>query len=131
MRRRRLHTELQGLGQFYIVTDGKPQNFWTLVNSAVVAMGFVDLTTKTHLPVWLLYAVAYAANVLGRLLGRKFKLNPFNVTMLTIHRYFSLDNARRDLEYEPVVDFDEAWPQTIEWFRQNWLPRFRETRKTK
>mmetsp|Transcript_4095 Transcript_4095/g.8961 ORF Transcript_4095/g.8961 Transcript_4095/m.8961 type:complete len:268 (+) Transcript_4095:880-1683(+) len=117
------------LGKFYIVTDGEPQNFWVMINTAIVAMGFVDLNTKFHLPVWLLYAVAYVANVVGLMIGKKFKLNPFNVRMLTIHRYFSLENAKRDLKYEPVKKFADAWPMTIEWFRKNWLPGFLEQQK--
>lgn len=114
------------LGKFYIVTDGEPQKFWVMINTAIVSMGFVDLNTKFHLPVWLLYAVAYVADVIGYLIGKKFKLNPFNVRMLTIHRYFSIENAKRDLKYEPVKKFSEAWPMTIEWFRANWLPGFLE-----
>jgi len=112
------------LGKFYVVTDPEPVLFWEFVNQAVVAMGFTDLYTKFHLPVWLLYGFAYLANVLGFLLNRRFKLNPFNVRMLTIHRYFCIENARRDLEYEPVVPQDEAWKSTIEWFQRNWLPGY-------
>ena len=113
-------------GKFYIVTDGESQNFWEMINIAIKEMGFVDLTTKFHLPVWLLYMVAYLANGVGYIIGKKFKLNPFNVRMLTIHRYFSIENAKRDLHYEPVVPFSEAWPLTVQWFKTNWLPTFLE-----
>ena len=112
------------LGKFYIVTDGKPIKFWEMINQAIVAMGFVDLTTKWPLPLWLLYGVAYVANVIGAIIGKKFKLNPFNIRMLTMHRYFSLKNSQRDLKYEPVVDQSVAWPSTIAWFKENWLPKF-------
>ena len=112
------------LGKFYIVTDGKDVKFWDFINQAIVAMGFVDLTTKFHLPVWLLYGVAYLANIVGAIIGKKFKLNPFNVRMLTMHRYFSIKNAQQDLKYEPVLDQSEAWPSTIEWFKEHWLPKF-------
>lgn len=119
-----LYAGSPALAKFYIVTDGKDVKFWDFINQAIVAMGFVDLTTKLHLPVWLLYGVAYVANILGALMGKKFKLNPFNVRMLTMHRYFSIKNAQRDLKYEPVVDQDVAWPATIEWFKEHWLPKF-------
>jgi nucleoside-diphosphate-sugar epimerase len=119
-----LYKDSPALGKFYIVTDGKHVPLWDMINQAVKAVGFVDLTTKIHFPVWFLYGVAYVANVLGWILGRKFKLNPFNVRMLTIHRYFSIENARRDLKYEPLLSYDEAWPLTIEWFKQNWLSGF-------
>ena len=72
-------------------------------------MGFTDLYTKFHLPVWLLYGVAYVCNVIGFIIGKKFKLSPFNVCMLTIHRWFSIENATRDLKYEPLFKTEESW----------------------
>jgi nucleoside-diphosphate-sugar epimerase len=119
------------LAKFYIITDGDPVYFWNMLNEAVVAMGFTDLTLKWHLPVLLLYMAAYMANVIGFLTGKKLKLNPFNVKMLTIHRYFSIQNAVRDLKYQPVKPYATAWPETIAWFQQHWLPAFLEkTSKT-
>jgi sterol-4alpha-carboxylate 3-dehydrogenase (decarboxylating) len=119
------------LGKFYVITDGEPQYFWDMLNEAIIAMGFTDLTTKMHLPIWLLFTLAYIANVIGYLTNTKLKLNPFNVKMLTIHRYFSIQNAIKDLKYQPVKPFKEAWPATIAWFKTNWLPTFlEETGKT-
>jgi nucleoside-diphosphate-sugar epimerase len=68
--------------------------------------------------------VAYCCNVIGFIIGKQFKLNPFNVTMLTIHRYFSIENAQKDLKYEPLFKTEQSWPITIEWFKENWLPQF-------
>ena len=113
------------LGKFYIITDEKPVMFWKMINQAALKLGFADLEKKFHLPVLLLYFLAYFCNFLGYLLNKNFKLNPFNVKMLTIHRYFSIDNARRDLGYEPLVLHDEAWNMTIEWFRVYWLPQWK------
>jgi nucleoside-diphosphate-sugar epimerase len=114
------------LAKFYIITDGDPVYFWYMLNEAVMAMGFTDLTRYRHLPIWLLYMAAYMANVIGFLTGKKLKLNPFNVKMLTIHRYFSIQNAVRDLKYQPVKPYATAWPETIAWFQQHWLPAFLE-----
>ena len=113
-------------GKFYIVTDDHDVLFWDFINQAIVAMGFTDLTTKFHLPVWLLYVAAYIANVVGFLTNRKLKLNPFNVKMLTIHRYFCIDNAKKDLQYQPIVEHEQGWEETIEWFKVNWLPTYYE-----
>lgn len=114
------------LGKFYIITDGPEQYFWRILNQAVVAMGFTDLFSKFHLPIPLLMTLAYAANALGWILGKTFKLNPFNVKMLTIHRYFNIENSCKDLKYEPLVPFEEAWQKTIDWCKENWLPEYKE-----
>jgi len=112
------------LGKFYVITDGVDVLFWEFVNEAGVAMGFTDLFSKFHLPVWLLMGLAYICNVVGFIINKKLKLNPFNVKMLVIHRYFSIENAKKDLSYEPVVEHKEAWASTIKWFKINWLPTY-------
>jgi nucleoside-diphosphate-sugar epimerase len=114
------------LGKYYVVHDGPPQLFWKMINQAIIEMGFVDLETKFHLPGWLLYGVAYFCSFLTLLTGKKFKLSPFTVRMLIIHRYFSIENATKDLKYEPVVTFEEGWPKTIEWFKVHWLPEWKK-----
>jgi len=113
------------LAKFYVITDDEPQEFWKILNQAIVAMGFVDLYTKFHLPVWLLYGAAYICNFLSLLTGKQFKLKPFTVNMLIIDRYFNIKNAKRDLQYKPLVSFADGWPQTIEWFKVNWLPEYK------
>lgn len=53
---------------------------------------------------------------------RKLQFNTFAVKMLVIHRSFRIDNARRDLGYEPLISFREGWDQTVTWFKEHWLP---------
>ena len=118
-------------GRFYIVTDGASHpdprgcaRLWDVVDEAAVAMGFASIRAKAHLPLWLLWPLAYLCEALGRLAGRTLKLNVFNVYVLTINRWFRIDAATADLGYEPVVRFDEGWPETLVWFRQHWLPTY-------
>lgn len=88
-------------------------------------MGFADLNDKFHLPIWLLYLVATLANVAGYVLRKKFKLTYFSLRMMVMHRYFDISRAKRDLRYEPLYAFAEKWPETLDWFKQHWLPEFR------
>ena len=62
--------------------------------------------------------------VAGYLLGITLKLNLFNVRVLTMHRWFNISAAEKDLGYKPVVDYQEGWADTLVWFRANWLPKF-------
>lgn len=54
----------------------------------------------------------------------KVKLNPFAAKMLMIHRYFDISAAKRDLKYEPIIQFKDGWASTIAWFQANWLPKY-------
>jgi nucleoside-diphosphate-sugar epimerase len=112
------------LATYYVVTDEGPRYFWKVLNQAIVAMGFTDLYSKFHLPLWLLFGVAHFCDFLTVLTGKQFKLKPFTVKMLIIHRYFDISNAKRDLKYVPLISFEDGWAQTIEWFKVHWLPNY-------
>lgn len=128
------------LGKYYVVTDGPAIKFWKVLDQAVVAMGFTSLWTKMHLPTWFMMFIAYIVLVVGNIyaaltgtpshvVNYHLKLNPFAVKMLVINRHFDISAARKDLKYEPVIPFEQGWAQTIEWFKENWLPVFKAGKK--
>ena len=55
----------------------------------------------------------------------RIKLNPFTVTVLTMHRWFDISAAERDLKYKPVKAYEDGWTETMAWFKANWLPGFK------
>merc|ERR1712087_97644 len=72
----------------------------------------------------LLMFVAILCEFIGNLFGKTMKLNRFNVIVLTMHRWFDIQAAEQDLGFQPIIKFREGWDETIEWFKQNWLPTF-------
>ena len=76
-----------------------------------------SLELKFHLHTALLYVAAYIAQFASILakpfLGRPFRLSPFTVRMLTMHRFFNVDKAANRLHYRPLRAFDEAWHEAI------------------
>ena len=73
---------------------------------------------------WLLWSLAAVCELIQWCVGITLKLNYFNVKMLTMHRWFNIDAAEKDLNYQPIVGFREGWADTLVWFRQHWLPTF-------
>jgi len=133
---RALYKGSPALAQFYICTDAATHThpegyceFWRELDKAVVGMGFRSLFEKLHLPLWLMWCLAYVCHAVGLLIGKKMKLNPFTVKMLTMNRWFAFGRAERDLGYEPIIPFKEGWEDTIAWFKAEWLPPFMERRK--
>ena len=121
-------------GKFYIVTDGDTHTFkegygymWKEIDKAIVAMGFESIWNKMKLPYWFLMILAYICVVLGWILGKTLKLNPFNIKVMTMHRWFDTSAATRDMDYHPIIPFDEGWKDTCEWFKKNWLPAFKKS----
>jgi nucleoside-diphosphate-sugar epimerase len=128
---RQLYEGSPHLGKFYVCTDGAthpdPRGyaiFWKELDRAIVGMGFDSLYSKFPLPFFLLRIIAFVCDSISSFTGRKFKLGWFTLRMMTIHRWFRITAAQNDLGYTPVVSYQDAWPDTIEWFRTNWLPTF-------
>ena len=114
-----MHDKSPILGKFYLITDGPPQNFWHALDRAVVKTGGTSLQDKLKLPRPLLYAVAYVMTFLGKVFNFNSRISPFNVTMLTIDRYFDISDSVKDLNYKPLKNFDEAWDGTLAWFNKH------------
>mmetsp|Transcript_2292 Transcript_2292/g.5578 ORF Transcript_2292/g.5578 Transcript_2292/m.5578 type:complete len:413 (+) Transcript_2292:48-1286(+) len=130
---RALYKGSPALGKFYVVTDGDTHThkegygyFWEEVDKAVVNVfgESASLWRKTKLPFWLLITLAHCCDVVGYLCKLKLKLNPFNVRVLVMHRWFDTAAAENDLKYEPVIGFQEGWDDMTDWFIKNWLPSF-------
>ena len=124
------------LGKFYIATDGSTHPepdayciFWKELDIAVTGMGFPSLWGKAHLPFALLYTLALVCEFAGWLMGTTFKLNVFNVFVLTMHRWFDISAIENDLGFKPIIPYSVGWPDTIAWFKVHWLPKFLETSK--
>ena len=61
---------------------GRAHNLWDVIDSAVVQCGFTSLRSKFHLPLGLLYPIAYLGEAFTALTGRFVKLTPFTIRML-------------------------------------------------
>ena len=46
-------------------------------------------------------------------------------------RYFDISAARADLKYVPLITFKDGWKETIQWFKDNWLPIYQQTTTSK
>jgi nucleoside-diphosphate-sugar epimerase len=82
-------------------------------------MGYESVKSRKYLPSWLMFGIAYAGVAVSTLTGMNFRINPFTVKMLTIHRWFNIKNAKNDLNYKPVVTSEEGFRLTMEWFKKN------------
>lgn len=105
------------LGKFYLVCDDGSQSLWKMLDRAVVRNGGVSLFTKFRVPTPIMYTVAYTMQFIGRLTGLKFRLIPFTVNMMTIDRYFNVNDAKRDFGYKPLKTFEEGYEETLQWFQ--------------
>jgi nucleoside-diphosphate-sugar epimerase len=123
------------LGKFYMITDGPAQPFWKTLDRVATGIGFSSiLARKPYIPAWFGMWLGWGAENVGKLISmttgepyhkvmRRIKLSLFSIKMLVINRSFSTVNAQRDLKYEPVISFEDGIEQSIDWFRDVWLPK--------
>jgi hypothetical protein len=45
-----------------------------------------------------------------------------------MHRWFDISAAEKDLDFKPIIDFRDGWDDTKQWFKENWLPKFKRDR---
>ena len=110
-------------GDTHPYTEGYA-HFWKTVDRIGMSMGFTSLWSMMKLPDWFLYPIAYICKGVTALTGKQVKLNPFNVAVLTMHRWFKIGAAERDLSFQPIVGYEEGVEDTCSWFKENWFPDY-------
>ncbi len=104
-------------GQAYFVTDGDPINTGTFSQTLVSEMGLDVRSIRVPGPV--AHALATAGERVFQLFGRpKPPVSIVEVRLCVRDSYFSIDKARRDLAYEPVVDTREGLRRTAQDARE-------------
>ena len=104
-------------GQAYFVTDGDPINTGRFSRTLVDDMG-IEATTL-RVPGSVARALATASERVFQLFGKpKPPVSLVDVQLCLKDTFFSIERARQDLEYEPLVDTREGLRRTAEEARQ-------------
>lgn len=100
-------------GQAYFVTDGDPINTGAFSETLVNDMG-IDVKS-IRIPGLVARALATAGERVFQLFGKpKPPVSVVEVQLCLQDSYFSIDRARQDLQYEPIVDTREGLRRTAE-----------------
>lgn len=110
-------------GNVYFLTDSPPKNFFKFLDPVVEASGYTIKPKNLWIPKRIMFVLGCLAEA-GAWLIRPFKkINPnvsrFAVSYTCNDFTFSGDRARRDFEYEPKYDHEEAFKTTTGWFKKN------------
>lgn len=102
-------------GKAYFISQDEPVNLWDWINELFWEMD-IDTVEKT-----VSFKAAYRTGWLLEKVYKTFKLKNeprmtrFLAEQLAKSHYFSLENAKKDLGYQPVVSTRDGLRRTVEW----------------
>lgn len=108
----------ESIGQVYNITDGRLVSKHEFVETIATQAGY-DVPKK-HVPLPVARVLAKAMEGTWRLLRKKEAplLSSARIKFLGLNLDYSIHKARRELGYEPQVDYTDGMRQTIDWFRE-------------
>eukprot|EP01117_Protostelium_nocturnum_P000879 TRINITY_DN1120_c1_g2_i4.p2 TRINITY_DN1120_c1_g2~~TRINITY_DN1120_c1_g2_i4.p2 ORF type:complete len:344 (+),score=95.89 TRINITY_DN1120_c1_g2_i4:99-1130(+) len=108
-------------GKAYFITNDDPVPFWSMANYIYSNFGYP--TTKWKLPYVFIYQLAALFVFMSMLLsyvGIKWvpAFTPFRVANAGVNRTFSVEKAKKELGYRPLVSVEEGKKRTLSYFKQ-------------
>lgn len=104
-------------GQTYIIGGDSYIPLKQYIATAAEAVGAPPPWLK--FPYWLFYGAAVACEALFVPLRIEPPLHRRRIRFFTNNRAFTIDKAKRELNYQPQVDFAEGMRRTVAWYREN------------
>lgn len=110
-----------GSGETYILAGESPASTRILLDTVAAVMGV--RTPVISLPEKPMLMMASMAEALGRAMGKEPPLTRSKVKLFSENYAYTIDRARREIGYQPVVDLREGIERTAEWYvEQNLIP---------
>lgn len=104
-------------GKSYFISQGEPVNLWQWINDLFVQLNIKPVTKSVSLP--FAYRIGAFLEFVYTVLqsGNEPPMTRFLAEQLGRSHFFSIEAARRDMGYEPIVSTDEGMKKLIKWIR--------------
>jgi 2-alkyl-3-oxoalkanoate reductase len=106
-------TSPRAVGKTFHITNGEHVAVWDLIRRVLHYFG-LDTRLK-RLPYPVAYALAAALELRARCLGGEPRLTRYTAAILGRTQTYDLTNARRDLDYAPLVDVNTGVERTLDY----------------
>ncbi len=105
----------------YILSDGQSYDRYTLGKITKEVLG--RKTVKLHLPMGFTRMTVAAVERLYSLAGKTPTVNREKLNELTAANwYYGIDEAKKDLGFDPQYNLNEGMQQTLQWYKQHrWI----------
>ncbi len=107
-------------GKAYNINDGEALNYFEFIKPIFAAVG--KPVPKISIPGWLVYAIAVLLEQFYFRIGRFFNMAEpparVGIKKVCVDNSFSIERARRDMGYEPVISPAEAMRRSVEYCKE-------------
>eukprot|EP00698_Gefionella_okellyi_P008879 TRINITY_DN2227_c0_g1_i4.p2 TRINITY_DN2227_c0_g1~~TRINITY_DN2227_c0_g1_i4.p2 ORF type:complete len:224 (-),score=35.01 TRINITY_DN2227_c0_g1_i4:406-1077(-) len=107
----------QAAGQAFFITDGNPINNFEFLRPLCQGLGFTY--PRIRLPVWFMWMLATLLEWTHAVFSRVVSFTPFltraEVVQVGVEHYWSIEKARRVLNYAPILDPAVAMQRTVDY----------------
>lgn len=112
-----ISTHKNAVGRGFLVHDGEMTTFQVFCAEIAQALG--ARTPRLHIPYFVAYAAAVVMEFMWRLLRirRRPLLTTYTVKNLGSRLRFSIEQARRELNWKPRVTYREGLTRTLQWLQ--------------
>lgn len=112
-----LAEEGSAAGKAYFISQGEPVNLWNWINELFTAMHIDEVNASVSFSA--AYNLGMFLEIIYKMarLSKEPKMTRFLAEQLAKSHYFSIENARQDLGYEPGTSTAEGMAKTIEWLK--------------
>ena len=102
-------------GRAYFISQGEPVPLWGWINALFARLGIAEVTESVPFP--LAYAIGAGLEVLHRLLRPEVepRMTRFLAEQLAKSHYFSIERAKNDIGYVPVVTAAQGLEHLVSW----------------
>ena len=112
-------TSEKGLGETYNLSNDGIITQAQYLNKIAECIGAKPVTKKV--PYKVAYSAAYLMELFGHMLGRKTPplVTRYSVWLIGRRCFFSSEKARRELDWQPAISYDEGIAQSVQWCLDN------------
>lgn len=109
----------QAVGQVYNLTDGEAVTKRRFMETITAALGLRP-PSRIPVPLWLAKGLAGVMEAWARWTGATEApmLTQARIKFLGLNLDYSIEKAKRELDYRPRVGFDDGMRETLAWFRR-------------
>jgi dihydroflavonol-4-reductase len=108
------------VGEIYLITNAKSEPFDNIIKIIKEALGVSSMSIPV--PEWAALGAASVIEGLSKILGKAPIVTRKNIESTITDRVFSIEKAKRELGFEPLIDPEKGLRDTVLWYMKNgWI----------